>query len=917
MFVLLFVAFSPNLINSSFAQTSTPIPGTIDKNNISKNLSHTAIENELLPVLPDPNSPVTFFGHGGYSADALGQNGGGGTIQAQIPPGSTVRQAYLYASTICGGAVPSLDVNFDGTIYTLNPIPYGDVNCLQSYKYTGVDLKNQVAAKYASAGPGIINFVIGNDPPTMDGVILVVIYSNPSIDETSILLSDGGLPQGGATTVFGLGLPLDKTDPGFNATLALGIGYSYQGVNGHQCGGGQFSTVDINGQRLTSCAGNYDDGVGNNGGLITMGGVGDSINNPADVPTQDDELYNLAPYLNNGDTQIVMNTNNPSFDDLIFVSIVQLTDAKITQLNALGSISGIKINETDADGILDINENTVAGVQICLDRTSPFGFVIQNMGCIPTNQTGDYYFSNLFSGFYKVREITPPNTVQTFPHNNKPHYLLLAPSQNLTGVNFGNTPSIPGSISGIKFNDTNGDGIWNSTTEDGIPNVIITLRDLNRTLTDENGNYSFTNLPPGNYTVSETLPQGTISTTPLFQQIQLGPGDNVVNVNFGNTPIVPPPPEVQIKNQTWTYNNLPVVYWGTGQTFTKDVIDHCGSDQPVAVELYLTFSESGHVRHGPMIHTGPGEVWSATFLPFVNPGNGSAFTDHGQVSLKFLVDCPPATIGFPPADPTDLGALDGEDEVQFGGMIYVDPSGHIVDVNGNPIEGATVTLLVESPPDTGNFILPNSTEILPTTNPQITGPDGMYGWVVSPGNWKVNATKIGFMTNSSAVLSIPPAVTNLNITLSAQTYCGKSVDQFDSVIPGSTGSDVLVGTSGNDLMVGNGGNDNIFGRAGDDCIISADGRDYISGGAGNDTISSGAGKDKIWGGAGNDTISAGDGIDKIIGGPGNDILNGDTGDDIIWGQAGDDTIDGGDGSDVCVDFGGTNTATNCEVYYHS
>ncbi len=339
LFVLLFVAFSPNLINSSFAQTSTPIPGTIDKNNISKNLSHTAIENELLPVLPDPNSPVTFFGHGGYSADALGQNGGGGTIQAQIPPGSTVQQAYLYASTICGGAVPSLDVNFDGTIYTLNPIPYGDVNCLQSYKYTGVDLKNQVAAKYASAGPGIINFVIGNDPPTMDGVILVVIYSNPSIDETSILLSDGGLPQGGATTVFGLGLPLDKTDPGFNATLALGIGYSYQGVNGHQCGGGQFSTVDINGQRLTSCAGNYDDGVGNNGGLITMGGVGDSINNPADVPTQDDELYNLAPYLNNGDTQIVMNTNNPSFDDLIFVSIVQLTDAKITQLNALGSIS--------------------------------------------------------------------------------------------------------------------------------------------------------------------------------------------------------------------------------------------------------------------------------------------------------------------------------------------------------------------------------------------------------------------------------------------------------------------------------------------------------------------------------------------------------------------------------------------------
>ncbi|MGI0027485.1 MAG: hypothetical protein ACREAD_06550 [Nitrosopumilaceae archaeon] len=147
-------------------------------------------------------------------------------------------------------------------------------------------------------------------------------------------------------------------------------------------------------------------------------------------------------------------------------------------------------------------------------------------------------------------------------------------------------------------------------------------------------------------------------------------------------------------------------------------------------------------------------------------------------------------------------------------------------------------------------------------------------------------------------------------------FCGKTIVQFNSVIQGTGGAEVLSGTLGDDLIVGNGGNDKIFGRAGNDCIISGNGNDYISGGAGNDTISSGAGDDRIWGLAGDDTISGGDGNDRIAGGIGNDVLNGENGNDTIWGQSGNDTIDGGSGTDICVDYLGTNTATNCEAYYH-
>ena len=69
----------------------------------------------------------------------------------------------------------------------------------------------------------------------------------------------------------------------------------------------------------------------------------------------------------------------------------------------------------------------------------------------------------------------------------------------------------------------------------------------------------------------------------------------------------------------------------------------------------------------------------------------------------------------------------------------------------------------------------------------------------------------------------------------------------------------------------------------------------------------------------NDRVFGKSGTDYIITviGSGNDILNGNDGNDVIWGQAGDDTIDGGAGTDICVDFSGANTATSCEVYYHS
>src|SRR5437667_316953 len=143
------------------------------------------------------------------------------------------------------------------------------------------------------------------------GVGLLVIYSNPSLPSKTISVVDGGAnPFGDSATFSFPSFPL-----GGSAQMSLGIGFSYQGgqptdPGTHTCGTDsvQSSEVDINvaGNRLTSCAGNYDDGFGQNGALITVGGVGDSTDNPSDPFQQpgdgglprvdDDELYDLSGY---------------------------------------------------------------------------------------------------------------------------------------------------------------------------------------------------------------------------------------------------------------------------------------------------------------------------------------------------------------------------------------------------------------------------------------------------------------------------------------------------------------------------------------------------------------------------------------------------------------------------------------------
>ena len=103
-------------------------------------------------------------------------------------------------------------------------------------------------------------------------------------------------------------------------------------------------------------------------------------------------------------------------------------------------------------------------------------------------------------------------------------------------------------ILGIKFNDLNADGI-RQANEPGLANITVILEPAASsngvfntntgeltTTTDANGAFSFINLVPGNYVLTETVPAGSRPTTPNPLAVNLGNAN--ANVFFGNTAVV-------------------------------------------------------------------------------------------------------------------------------------------------------------------------------------------------------------------------------------------------------------------------------------------------------------------------------------------------------------------------------------------
>lgn len=267
-----------------------------------------------------------FNGKGNWSLDAVGSNSTPvGFVDAVVPLGSTVEAAFLYSSLVPSSASTIPTVNFQGVTYSGADWTHLGGNSVNLRAYR-TDVTSQVAALVGGGSASPFSFAVNSESPstTIDGEVLAIVYSNPNEEERTIAFLDGFSQPAGDQAVINLAEPLTQArldEPDFEATLSLGIGYGFQGDS-------QNSIVDVNGSNLTTCAGGQDDGGGFNGGLITVGGLGDSTDGPdcsQTGPRQDDELYSLNDFIAAGDDQIVIDTQNPSNNDNIFFAGISIT----------------------------------------------------------------------------------------------------------------------------------------------------------------------------------------------------------------------------------------------------------------------------------------------------------------------------------------------------------------------------------------------------------------------------------------------------------------------------------------------------------------------------------------------------------------------------------------------------------------
>ena len=203
-----------------------------------------------------------------------------------------------------------------------------------------------------------------------------------------------------------------------------------------------------------------------------------------------------------------------------------------------GTITGAKFLDANGNGVRDAGETGLAGVTIT--RTGSINDPAGAQLSVVTDAQGNFTFANVPFGSFTLSETVPPGFTQTAPPVPGTNLVPINFAQrSVSGVLFGNRP-VGGTISGVKFNDVNGNGVRDSD-EPGLPGVEIHVTDASGTVktttSDAAGGFSVTGLAAGSYVVSEVVPNGFTQTAPAAPgtfPVTLTTGQTVSTLLFGN-----------------------------------------------------------------------------------------------------------------------------------------------------------------------------------------------------------------------------------------------------------------------------------------------------------------------------------------------------------------------------------------------
>jgi hypothetical protein len=264
--------------------------------------------------------------------------------------------------------------------------------------------------------------------------------------------------------------------------------------------------------------------------------------------------------------------------------------------------------------------------------------------------------------------------------------------------------------------------------------------------TNAAGQYRVAGLQPGRYLIT-AFPPGTSMARPGMRGPITVANDTVLDhEDIVLSTRIPLPEGTTITNLR-IENGIPHLDWRQELSLRTQAC-------PGGSASYAIAQGDQVVRSGAMVE-GPSGTYSATIAP-LRPARGFA-------RVTITVACAGGA--------TEVIVFD----------VYIDPSGVVVDTEGRPIDGTTVTLH-RSDAIAGPFTpVPDGSGIMSVANrnnPDVTRSGGHFGWDVLAGFYRVRAAKAGCTSPDdqgtpyveTPTLTIPPPVTDLRLVLACGNH---------------------------------------------------------------------------------------------------------------------------------------------------